>query len=156
MRRCRSRSIRAWRARSRPTKWFDPQSRRRWAPRLFGLRNLAHRHADSWRGLREAPIERAERRAMIGADRQMESVARAEIELRLVGEPRGRAKVFPRHRKGPKALGAKPGERRKRGGAMVRAESARPQLHRQRGSKLCRRPVADRQVGRVLSREPGL
>jgi hypothetical protein len=52
----------------------------------------------------------------------MESVACAEIELGLVGEARGRAKIFPRYCKGPNAFRAQPCERRKRRGAMLRAE----------------------------------
>jgi len=93
---------------------------------------------------------------MIGADREMESIACAKIELGPISEARRCAKVLPRHRKGPKALGAKPSEGRKGGGAMTRAEAARPQFHRQRGSELRRRPVADRQFGRFLSGEPRL
>ena len=61
----------------------------------FWRRNFAHRHADPWRSFREAPIKRAERRSMVGADRQMKGVACAKIELELVRKPRGCAKVFP-------------------------------------------------------------
>ena len=43
---------------------------------------------------------------MVGADRQMKGVACAKIELGLVRKPRGRAKVFPLHRKGPRRLSA--------------------------------------------------
>lgn len=93
---------------------------------------------------------------MIGADRQMKSVACAKIELCLVSKPDGRAEVFPRHGQHPKAFDTQAGEPRKRCGAMVYAESACPQLHCQRRSKLRRRPVADREFGRFLSSEPCL
>ena len=63
---------------------------------------------------------------MIGADRQVKGVACAKIKLELVGKPRGRAKVFPRHRESPKAFNAQAGERRNGSCAMVCAESACP------------------------------
>src|ERR1700679_2933925 len=123
---CKSRSIRTSPARLRPMRWFSVQRRQT----SFWWRKFAHRHADPRRSFREAPIEGAERRSVIGADRQMEGVACAKIEFGLVGKARCRAKVFPRHGERPKAFGAQPGERRKRVRAMVRVERARPQFHR--------------------------
>lgn len=60
---------------------------------------------------------------MIDADRQMKGVARAKIELGLVGKARGCAKVFPLHREAPKAFGAQAGECRKRGRTIVCAKA---------------------------------
>jgi len=59
---------------------------------------------------------------MIGADGKMKSVARAKVELRLIGVACGAAKILARHGKDPKALGGKPRERR---GAAARCSAPR-------------------------------
>jgi hypothetical protein len=86
----------------------------------------------------------------------MKGVARAKIELGLVGKARGCAKVIPLYRESRKAFGAKARECRQRGRAIFCAEGSRPQFHRKRGRKFRRRPVADRQFGCFLSGERDL
>ena len=97
---CRSRSIRTSPARLRPMRWFSRQYGGRSAfesiaATYSGERNFAHRHTDPRRSFREAPIERAERRSVVGADRQMKGVACAKIELGLVGKPRAPRESLP-------------------------------------------------------------
>lgn len=106
--------------------------------------------------MRHAPIESAELRSVAGADGEVKGVTRAKIELRLSGVAGRGAKILARDGKNLKAFRGKAGERRKRRGAMIRAETAGARFERQGRSKLGHGPIADRQLGRLLFGKPGL
>ena len=73
---------------------------------------------------------------MAGADREMKGVPCANIKLRLSGVAGRGVEILALDGKNPKAFRAKPGEGRKRGCAMIGAETADARLYRQRRSEL--------------------
>ena len=65
---------------------------------------------------------------MAGADREMKGVPCANIKLRLSGVAGRGVEILALDGKNPKAFRAKPGEGRKRGCAMIGAETADARL----------------------------
>ncbi len=99
-------------------------------------------------------VERTQRRALFGADGEMQGISGAHAQRILIRKPRGHAKLCPRYRQDSDTAVAQTGEHRQGLGPVTDLDLPGPQFDRKSRGEFGRYPVADRETSGTLIAEP--